>query len=545
MSIWIMALSVRLFGLSSWSILLPQAFMGIATVFLLHSLVRPRFGAAAALLAATLMAVTPVSTVMFRYNNPDALLILIMVAIAFTSLKAVDERRLGWLMLAGALVGAGFLTKQLQIGLVVPAIVITYLCFARVTLPRRLLHLSVAGLAASLVAGPWLLLVQLADPANRPFIGGSRNNSAMELAMGYNGVDRLTGADAIGTITSPGAAMADKMDVGFQRFFLPQFSGQFAWFLPFAIIGMLIAIWHIRKRRQVTRKHGLVMFASIWLLTTAFVLAFMSGIVHPYYSLTAVPPLSALAAFALVHCSKRLGVAKFRVLCSVGMVAYLLVSTITASRSTADFPWLPGAIAIVGGLTVSLLVVPAPNRFVSSVTSSALVCTLLLCPLLWSIQSAAYPHVGANVIAGPSILGIRGDHPNPAFRYPDVPASLTAVGLGDPPQPGVLHRIQAIHDSVTWPAATVGAESAANLQLASGRAILSLGGFYGTDPYPTLERFQQLVAEGRIGSLTLQNLPPLTLEGHGEAARIIEWVRSHYNAEIINGAELYELNAPR
>ena len=196
MSIWVMALSVRLFGLNSWSILLPQAAMGVLTVYLLYILVRRYLGVSAALLAAAFMAVTPVSTVMFRYNNPDALLVLIMVASALAVATAIDRQRPWLVILAGALIGAGFLTKQLQIGLILPALVITYLAFARTTWQRRILHLVFAALAAAVVGGSWLVAVQAADPATRPFIGGSRTNSALELALGYNGLQRLTGEDS-------------------------------------------------------------------------------------------------------------------------------------------------------------------------------------------------------------------------------------------------------------------------------------------------------------------------------------------------------------
>ncbi|MBD1590701.1 glycosyltransferase family 39 protein [Arthrobacter sp. S1_S22] len=544
MSIWIMALSVRLFGLSSWSILLPQAFMGMLTVFMLHSLVRKRLGPAVGLLAATFMAVTPVSTVMFRYNNPDALLVLIMVAIAFTVLKAIDEHRLRWLIFAGALVGAGFLTKQLQIGLILPALVVTYLCFARATLPKRMLHLSLAGVAASIAAGTWLLVVQLTNPASRPFIGGSRTNNTIELALGYNGLDRLTGADASRTITSSTAAIADKLDAGFQRFLLPQFSGQFVWFLPFAVVGIIVGVRHLRKNPKLAPTHALTAFTAVWLLTTSTVLAYMSGIVHPYYSLTAAPPLSALAAFGIVYCTRRLRRAPVRILISAAMIAYLILSTITVFRSTADYPWLPSVVAIAGGLAMTFLLVPPPNPLMTRITSGALIGTVLICPTLWSIDSVASPHVGAGVTAGPGILGIRGDHPDPKLRYPGLPAGLTAVIAGDPAQPGVLRKIQTTEDSVQWAAATVGAESAANLQLASGRGILPLGGFDGTDPYPTLEGFQQMIRDGRVGALTFQNLPPLTLEGQGEAARIVTWVRSHYAADKVDGAELFEFPVP-
>lgn len=541
LSLWVMSISVRLFGLNSWSLLVPQALMGILTVWLLYKTVRARFGTTTGLLAATFMAVTPVSTVMFRYNNPDALLTLLMVAIAYSLLQAIDRQRGLWLVWGGALVGAGFLTKQLQIGLVLPAFIVTYLVFARNGWPAKLGNLLMSGIGAIVIAGSWLLAVQLSDPSSRPFIGGSRNNNALELALGYNGLDRLTGTDASRTMTGSAAALAEKFDPGFQRFLQPQFSGQFGWFIPFALVGLFVAIWYLRNRPTMVAKHALLVFSAIWFGTSTTVLAYMSGIVHPYYSLTAAPPLSAMAAIGLVFLARRLRRARFRIMMSLTMLAYLLFTSITAFSSTADFSFLPSVIAGAGGLTIALLLVPPPNRLLSRITVCSLVGTILLSPALWSINTVASPHVGTGVIGGPSIRGIRGDSPDLKNRYPDLPDSFTAVMFGDVAPLGVVRHIQATSGSITWAAATVGSESAANLQLESGRGILPLGGFDGTDPYPTLEKFQQLVQDQRVGALTLQNLPPLVLEGKGEAARIVDWVRSHFEAEYVDGAELYVL----
>ncbi|HET6940091.1 MAG TPA: glycosyltransferase family 39 protein, partial [Nocardioides sp.] len=99
LSLWPMALSVRLFGLSSWSILVPQAIAGVLTVALLVRLVRRTTGSAVAgLLAGTVMALTPVAVLMFRFNNPDAMLCLLLVAAAYATLRALESPRAGrWL----------------------------------------------------------------------------------------------------------------------------------------------------------------------------------------------------------------------------------------------------------------------------------------------------------------------------------------------------------------------------------------------------------------------------------------------------------------
>ncbi len=541
LSLWVMSISVRLFGLNSWSLLVPQAFMGILTVLIFYKTVRNRFGAPTGLLAATFMAVTPVSTVMFRYNNPDALLILLMVAIAFSALRAIDHHQPKWLVLAGALVGAGFLTKQLQIGLILPALVLTYLVFAPSAWPKRLLHLTAAGIAAVVVSGSWLLAVQLVNPSERPFIGGSRNNSTIELALGYNGLGRLTGEDASRTLSGPTATLAQNPDPGFLRFLQPQFSGQMGWFIPFAVVGIALTLWYLRRRPRLAAKNALLLFTSVWFVSATTVVAHMSGILHPYYSLTSVPPMCCLASIGLVYLVRRRGRISIRAALSGTLAVSLVVAFVTTVRSTSEFPFLPFVIAGVGGITLAAQLLPPPSLLVSRAASWSLVGTLLLGPTLWSITTAATPHVGAGVIAGPSILGVRTDHPDRYQLSPDLPASVAVVMFGDSPSPSVVERVKEAHEPVTWVAATVGAETAANLQLASGRAVLPIGGFDGTDPYPTLDDFQGWVEDGRVGALVFRTLPPLTLEGRGESARIVAWVKSHFVVETVEGHEYYDL----
>src|SRR5262245_738246 len=195
LALWPMALSVRLFGLSSWSILVPQALEGVGAVWLLHNTVRRTTGSAVAgLVAGATMALTPVAVLMFRFNNPDAMLCLLLVAAAYATLRALDSPRAGrWLFLAGALVGLAFLAKMLQAFLVIPALVLVYAVFAGVTWRRRLLHLLAAAAGVVVAAGWWLAIVMLWPAASRPYVGGSQHNSILELTLGYNGLGRLDG----------------------------------------------------------------------------------------------------------------------------------------------------------------------------------------------------------------------------------------------------------------------------------------------------------------------------------------------------------------
>src|SRR5919112_516899 len=197
-ALWVMALSGRIFGFSSWSMLAPQALMAVGAVALLWATVRRVAGPAAGLLAGTLLALTPVAVLMFEFNNPDALLVLLMVAAAWATTRAVEKASTTWLLLAGVFIGFGFLTKMLQAFLVVPGLAAAYLWAAPTTLWRRVRQLLAAGVAIVVSAGWWLVAVALWPVDSRPYIGGSTDNSPLELAFGYNGLGRIFGGQGNG-----------------------------------------------------------------------------------------------------------------------------------------------------------------------------------------------------------------------------------------------------------------------------------------------------------------------------------------------------------
>jgi 4-amino-4-deoxy-L-arabinose transferase-like glycosyltransferase len=193
LSLWPSALLARVFGVSSWTLLAPQALAGVATVGVLYATVRRWFSPAAGLLAGAVLALTPVATLMFRFNNPDALLTLLLTLGAYATVRALERGRTAWLLLAATSVGFGFLTKMLQAFLVVPAFALVYLVAAPAPPRRRLGQLLLAGVALLVSSGWWVAIVELIPASARPYIGGSQNNSVLDLILGYNGFGRITG----------------------------------------------------------------------------------------------------------------------------------------------------------------------------------------------------------------------------------------------------------------------------------------------------------------------------------------------------------------
>ena len=252
-----MALSVRLFGLNAWSILVPQALMGVATVGVLHATVRRWHGHAAALIAGSVAALTPVAVLMFRFNNPDALLVLTLVAGAYAVVRAVETASTRWLVLAGALVGLGFMTKMLQALLVVPAFALAYLVAAPSPLRKRIVSLLAAGGALLLSAGWWVAVVELVPASMRPYIGGSQHNSILELVIGYNGLGRLTG-DETGSVGGGGGRRAGGGwgATGWTRMFNAEIGGQVAWLLPAALMLLVAGLVVAGRAARTDRTEG-------------------------------------------------------------------------------------------------------------------------------------------------------------------------------------------------------------------------------------------------------------------------------------------------
>ncbi|WP_240197573.1 ArnT family glycosyltransferase, partial [Nonomuraea lactucae] len=340
-SLWPMGLSVRLFGLNSWSILAPQALMGVATVAVVYATVRRRFPAWAGLLAGAVMAVTPVAVLMFRYNNPDALLVLLLAGSAYCVVRAQERAATGWLALAGACVGFAFLAKMLQAFLVLPGFALVYLVTAPTGAWRRIRQVAIAGVAVLVSAGWWMLAVALIPAADRPYIGGSQANSVLELALGYNGIGRLNGADygGLGNLND---------EAGWLRLFDSEAGGQISWLLPAALILLSVGCWVTRRAPRTDPRRAQLAVWGGWLLVTGVVFSLMQGIFHAYYTVALAPAIAGLVgAGAALIWERRSSVVAAVVTAVTAGWAYVLLA-----RSDEWNAWL-GPAVLVGGLVAA------------------------------------------------------------------------------------------------------------------------------------------------------------------------------------------------
>ncbi len=557
-SLWVMDLSVKLFGANSWSILVPQALEGVAAVAILYAAVRRVSTPTAGLLAGAILATTPVATLMFRYDNPDALLVLLMTAAAYAAVRATERANVRWLMAAGALIGFAFLTKMLQGLLIVPGLAAAYLVAAPTTPWRRIRHL-LAGLAAMVVAaGWWVALVELWPAGSRPYIGGSTGNSILELTFGYNGLGRLEGTSNNGNVGGGGGGFSSGQ-TGLTRLFGSEMGSQISWLLPAALVAIAALAWlTFRRPRADALRASLIVWGG-WLLVTGVVLSYASGIIHPYYTVALAPAIAALVGLGAATLWRSRDVEAARWVLAVLVVAGSWWTFELLGR--ADWaPWLRWFVLLSGAAAVAAVLIARSALLVSATVAA----TLLAGPTAYSLQTASTAHTGALPVAGPSASGGLGGGPGGARN--GAPPNGGPGGQGGPPAGlggqagaapggagglgGVATISSALKAALTsgsyaWAAATTGDNEAASLELATGKAVMSLGGYNGTDPAITLAAFKQLVAQGKVhyyvadsgGFIGSGNAQTST------AYQIQQWIASTFTAQTIGSTTVYDLTS--
>ncbi|MDQ0198347.1 glycosyltransferase family 39 protein [Neobacillus ginsengisoli] len=192
-ALWIQTLSASIFGLSDFSVLLPEAIAGVISVYLMYVLVKPKFGRAAALLSSLVLSCSPIFVAVVRTNNVDSILILTLLIATWALMKSVEKQKAGWLILSVTLIGIGFNIKMLQAYMVVPAMYLFYWIAVKAKWTKKLKNLLFATIVLAVVSLSWAVAVDLVPENERPYIGSSQTNSVLELALGYNGISRLTG----------------------------------------------------------------------------------------------------------------------------------------------------------------------------------------------------------------------------------------------------------------------------------------------------------------------------------------------------------------
>jgi 4-amino-4-deoxy-L-arabinose transferase-like glycosyltransferase len=425
LALWVQALSARIFGVNSLSILIPEALMGIVAAGLTYDLVRRRFGRPAGFAAGIALALTPITVAISRHNNPDQLLILCCVAALWFAVRALEDGRTKWLIWAGVCVGLGFETKMAVALFVVPGIALAYLWIAPSRQPparhpaspdraaressgcrlTALRQLTLGGVAMAVVGLAWPLLVTLTPAADRPWISGTSDNSIWSLIFNYNGVGRVTGqTGAPGAIGGGGGGGAFGGSTGVLRLLQSGLGDQAGWLIGFAIVagvGLLVAS---RLRRADPRSGWLIAVGGAFAVS-AVVFSYASGIFHPYY-VSFLAPWTAMLVGAGVGqalSGERLG----RIVGPLAIVGGAVTELVVLGNLGGSLSWAKPLVivaGIAGALALGLRLSPRLRMTALAVTVAA----LLAAPGTWAAETLGHATSSTFPAGGPASASMGG-----------------------------------------------------------------------------------------------------------------------------------------
>ena len=545
---WVMGLSGQIFGFSSASMMIPQALMAVAAVALLYGAVARISGPRTGLLAGGVLALTPVAALMFRFNNPDAVMVLLMTAAAYCTVRAVQQASPKWLAWAGVALGFAFLAKMLEGLMVVPALAAAYLVAAPTTLWARLRHVLVAGVAFTASAA-WFVVLTLFWPASsRPYIAGSTDNNFMNLVLGYNGFARVLGrnhmgfgppAQVVGSAAGAqlrlgrqgGFGVFGDQSQGWSRLVGGEFGFEIGWLVPAALMAtVLIVLSRGRAPRTDLTRAAAILFGG-WLVVDGLVLSFMHGAIHAYYCLSIAPPVAAMFAIGVHELWQRREKWLYRVGLAVLFGGTGVWGWWILGRNASWLPILRWTILVIAVIGVIALLGPwtagTRRRFALGALGVGLV-GALAGPAVYAIVTIGQPHEGGGPSVGPADASRQGH-----FWF--------GQGADNPDLDAILKDT-----NTKWSAAILRSSSAAGLELSTDTAVMAIGGFSGSDPAPTLSQFQDDVAQHKVAYYVVMNN-----RGHGPGwgnrghADIGKWVAATFSATNVGDATVYNLSVPK
>ena len=544
-SLWVMELSGRIFGFSSWSMLVPEVLEGVAAVALVYAATRRWFGAWAGIAAGAVLAVTPVAALMFRYNNPDALLVLLLVAGAYCLVRALERGATKWILAAGVMIGLAFLAKLLQAFTVLPGFAAVYLFAAPGPLRRRVSQVLASGAAVVVSCGWWLLLVSVWPVADRPMIDGSPTNNIFNLIFGYNGLGRIFGGSAGGG-SGGGIGASFSGSTGITRLFNSMMGSQASWLIPAALIALVAGVAARGRAPRTDRTRAALLLWGGWLVVTGLVFSFSSGTIHTYYTVALTPAIAALVGIGGWQAWQIRDQWVTRVVVAVTVAVTAGWSCVLLARASSFESWLTPLIIVGAGLAIAALAVlsvPALGQragaSVRQIAGAGAVFAAVAClagPVAYTIDTVTTAHTGSTPTAGPSTgrggFGGFGGGRSGLTALRGGGGARTGSGAGGSFAPGgsrsgsatgtpfggshsgaggrtgggsstvsaaLKRALEADAGKYKWVAATSGSQSAATDELSTGGdPVMAIGGFSGEGGHIALSTFKRDVAGGEI-----------------------------------------------
>ncbi|MCM2977628.1 glycosyltransferase family 39 protein [Priestia aryabhattai] len=646
---WIQTISAKIFGFHGWSVILPQALAGIGSVLLLYVLVKRTFGVWAGRFAALAMALTPIVPAVSRTNNIDSMLVFTLLVATWMLFRAVRTAKFGWVLAAFAMIGVAFNMKMLQAYMVLPAFYVFYVVATKITWKKKIAFLTTATALMLAVSVSWAVVVDSTSADKRPYMGSSQTNSVLELAFGYNGINRLTGntsvtgsshkqpaqaqqqtassetkqtsssnAESSQSSNQSKSSSSQKMqapDGGNQngmfntgnpgpfRLFQKGLSDQISWLLPFVIFSIVGLFAGVKFKGPYTAKQKESLFWLAWLLPVAVFFS-IAGFFHQYYLIMLAPPIAAFAgagAVALWSMYKQHN----------GWKSWLLPSGILTTAALQVYIMSPyvssigvAPIAGVGALGVILALVLAIRKerknSVTNYLGVAAMVVLLAMPAYWAMTPIIYggnsmlPAAGPDSSSGmggpPSTAtnskqsGFNGMQPpgssgsnsssNNQMQPPSgssnggqmqMPGGSSNNGQMQPPSgssnsvqmPGgssknngqmqipsssssklssskrksggmnaevntkLLNYLTKNNTGEKYLFATTDSTSAAPYIIKTGKPVMAMGGFSGSDPILTVSKLKSMIKKGEVKYFYLSGM------GKGGQSDVITWIKEN------------------
>jgi 4-amino-4-deoxy-L-arabinose transferase-like glycosyltransferase len=562
---WLQALSARIFGFSGLSLLVPQALLGIVIVLLVFHLVRRSFGPGAGLLAGAMMALTPISVATSRSNHLDVALTLTLVLAAWAAIVATETGRLRALLWSAAIVGVGFNVKMLEAYLVVPALGILYLATAPLGRRLRATHLALSVVVLASVSISWALVVDLTPAELRPHIDSSESDSELALAFGYNGVNRLlyAGAQAPSeephsprplsatsrpTEKAPDISPLSLTEIGARgprRLLALPLAPQIGWWIPLALFGGLALLWQKRWSGLNDATQRAILLWGVWLLTTLVVFSGASFF-HPYYLVTMAPPICALSSVGFVALYRDHRDRPARDPRGLGLTLVLPISAFFEAGVLMHYPgwsrWMSPVVLGLGVFAAGVLLTARACKmrgrliptFLSTFAAGAGFVALLFPPLVWSLNCLAYVPSSDKPSGGPQQGSLK-EALEEARRAASQASTLGLYKLAPRDEP-LLHYVEANHLEEKFLLGSLFSNRiSAQFILATGQAVMSLGGYRGSAPILKVDELASYIESGQIRFFAL----PLAIKrrrdeasGPGEVlaplegknAELVQWI---------------------
>ncbi|MFD1418282.1 glycosyltransferase family 39 protein [Companilactobacillus keshanensis] len=570
-ALWFMTISAKIFGVHGWSVVLPSILFGIGSVYLIYSLVHKRFGRVPARLAALFMTLTPIVVADSRTNNMDATLVFFLLLSVYFTQKAVLKNQQRYLWIGFALMGIAFNVKMLQAFMILPALYLYYWLATNISWKKKLLHLSIATVFLAIFTLIWPLSVDMTNSANRPYEGGSETNSALELAFGYNGTQRLLGQttgtggafpgmgsssskksksmtpptgkkssknaptppngskkgtaptndggqpggnNAKGGGAGTGGAGGGAFNIGTAgplRLFQKELGPQISWLLIIALLGLISSYFYYRGSKM-KRWYSLTpQRKELWLwagwLVPVFGFFSVASFFHPYYTIMLAPAISVLAGVGIFTMIKQWKEkSEWSMLLPVSILG---TSALQAWYVFDDYKVLAWVLLALGILiSIPLFVLPWVSTRLKSKRSFAIagVILVMLAPTFWSLTPTIAGSSDGIPSAGPSLLSSAG----------------MGGGVGSGSVDNTLLKYLEKHQGNSeYLFATDDSSTAAPYIVETGKAVMAMGGFNGTDKAITLKQFKKLVKEGK-----LKYYYAAGKTGSGNSA-IVSWIKKH------------------